>query len=248
MPEGLTKARLISRRKVTDALAIIILEPEAKVSFLPGQYVALAIQEREKLIRRDYSIASSPYDDVLEFFIERVDDGDFTARLFQLEPGAEVLVEPPQGRLLLDRGSGRPHHLMVATVTGIAPFLSMVRTLVIDEGRGTGPGMRVVVLHGASNANEFGYDAELRRTVATHPWLTYIPVVSRPAENAGWQGETGRVETVIEKTMDARRWTPRDTTAYLCGHPGMIEQGKKILKDRGFLETQIREEQYWEEK
>lgn len=248
MPEGLTKARLISRRRVTDALAIITFEPEAKVNFLPGQFVALGIQERGKLIHRDYSIASSPDDDVLEFFIERVDEGDFTVRLFQLGPGAEVIVSPPQGTLLLDRESGRPHHLMIATVTGIAPFLSMVRTLVIDEGRGAVPGMRLTVLHGASYANEFGYDADLRRTAATHPWLTYIPVVSRPTENPGWQGETGRVETVIEKTMDARQWTPRDTTAYLCGHPGMIEQGKKILVDRGFLEAQIREEQYWEEK
>lgn len=246
MEERRTRARLASRRHVTSVLAIFKVAPEAPVSFLPGQYVAVGIREHGKLIERDYSIASSPHEDLLEFFIERVDDGPLTARLFELEPGAELLLRPPEGTLVFDRESGRPHHLMVATVTGIAPFMSMIRTLVVHEGRAL-PGLRVTVLHGASYANEFGYDAELRRTTASHPWLTYIPVVSRPAENPGWQGETGRVETVIEKTMDALGWAPRDTTLYLCGHPGMIEQGKKMLAARGFLETQIREEQYWEE-
>ncbi len=246
MREGGIKARLVSRRNVTSALSIFIFEPEARVSFRPGQYVTLGIREGEKFIERDYSIVSSPHEDFLEFFIERVDDGYLTARLFQFEPGAELLLKPPQGMFLLDRETGRPHHVMVATGTGIAPFLSMVRTLMIDESRGTPPGMHVTLLHGASYATDFGYDADLQGAAASHPWLTYIPVVSRPAENPGWRGETGRIETLIEKTLDSLRWTPRDTIAYLCGHPGMIEQGRKILSDRGFHETQIREEQYWE--
>lgn len=247
MGEGRTRVRLASRRNVTSTLAVFTFEPEAKVGFRPGQYVALGMRERGNLIERDYSIVSSPHEDFLEFFIERVDDGPLTARLFELEAGAELLLKPPDGTLLFDRESGRPYHLMIATVTGIAPFMSMIRTLVIDEGRGTLPGMRVTLLHGASYANEFGYDADLQRTAASHPWLTYIPAVSRPAENPGWRGETGRVETLIGKTLDSLRWTSQDTIAYLCGHPGMIEQGRKILADRGFQETQVREEQYWEE-
>lgn len=243
MPKNLMKARLVSRRKVTDALAIFTLEPETRLSFLPGQYAALGIRGRGELIRREYSIASSPYENILEFFIERAEDGDLTARLFQLEPGAELLVTPPRGRLLLDRESERPHHLMIATVTGIAPFMSMVRSLIIEDGRGTPPGMRVTLLQGASCADEFGYDAELRRMTISHPWLAYIPAVSRPLESPGWQGETGRVEGLVEKTLNAVRWTPADTTAYLCGHPGMIEKGMKILADRGFQRSQIREEQ-----
>lgn len=247
MAEDRTRVRLASRRNVTSTLAVLTFEPEAKVRFRPGQYVALGLRERGNLIERDYSIVSSPHEDFLEFFIERVDNGDLTTRLFQLEPGAELLLKPPEGMFLLDRETGRPHRVMIATVTGIAPFLSMIRTLVIDEGRGTPPGMRVALLHGASYANEFGYDADLQRTAASHPWLTYIPAVSRPAENPGWRGETGRVETLIGKTLESLQWTSQDTVAYLCGHPGMIEQGRKVLADRGFHETQIREEQYWEE-
>jgi ferredoxin--NADP+ reductase len=247
MAEERMKARLASRRNVTSALAVFIFEPEATVSFRPGQYVALGIREGGKLIERDYSIVSSPHEDFLEFFIERMDDGHLTDRLFQLEPGAELLLKPPQGTFHLDQESGRPHQLMIATATGIAPFLSIVRTLIIDESRGRAPELRVTLLHGASHADEFGYDSDLRRMAASHLWLTYIPAVSRPVENPGWQGESGRVETLIEKTLDSLRWTSQDTIAYLCGHPGMIKQGRKILAVQGFHETQIREEQYWEE-
>ncbi|MFQ5880948.1 MAG: FAD-binding oxidoreductase [Candidatus Methylomirabilales bacterium] len=248
MPKGQMKVRLASRRDITKGFAIFAFAPEVEVSFLPGQYVALGIREQRRLIQRDYSIVSSPYQKFLEFFIELVDDGHLTRRLFHLQPGAEILVRPPRGRFLLDRASGRSHHLMIATVTGVAPFVSMLRTLTIEESRGEPPGIQVALLHGASHADEFGYDTELRNMAKRHSWLIYIPTVSRPGENPGWQGETVRVETLIEKTLDSLQWTALGTTAYLCGHPGMIEKGKKILAGRGFDKAQIREEEYWVEK
>lgn len=248
MPKGEIEVRLASRRDITDALAILTFEPKQGITFFPGQYVPLGIRERGKLVTRDYSIASSPHQDFLEFFIELVDDGHLTRRLFELQPGQAVLAKPPRGDFLLDRGSGQSHHLMIATVTGAAPFISIIRTLAIEESRGKAPEIRVTLLQGASHANEFGYDAEMNRLAPRCPWFTYVPVVSRPSENPGWQGATGRVETLIEKTLDSLQWTFQDTTAYLCGHPGMIRKGTQILRALGFDKTQIRREQYWEEK
>jgi ferredoxin--NADP+ reductase len=248
VPKGQIGARLTSRQDLSRDLSIFVFEPEVEVDFLPGQYVALGVQEGGRLIQRDYSIASSPHQKFLEFFIESVDGGHLTPRLFHLHPGALISVKPPKGTFTLDRTSGRPHHLMVATVTGIAPFVSMVRTLAIDERLGQPPGIQIALLQGASRAYELGYNEELGRLATAHPWLVYIPTVSRPMENPGWRGETGRVETLIAKTLDTLHWTPLDTTAYLCGHPGMIERGTKILMVRGFQRAQIREEQYWMEK
>jgi len=235
-------ARLDARRAISDGLAVFFLALEHAVSFLPGQHAHLGIRDRGKLIEGTYSIVSSPHEGLLEFFIERVDDDRFTARLFRLEPGSALLVKPPQGRFLLDRDSGRPHHVMIATGTGVAPFVSMVRTVSIEEGRNRPPGIRIALLHGASYADRLGYDAELRGIAASRPWLTYVPAVSRPSENPGWDGESGRIESIIEEALDRLGWTPRDTTAYLCGHAGMIEKGEKILADRGFHETQTRAE------
>ena len=248
MPKGEIEVRLASRRDITDALAILTFEPEQGITFFPGQYVPLGIRERGKLVTRDYSIASSPHQDFLEFFIELVDDGRLTRRLFELQPGQAALAKPPRGEFLLDRDSGRSHHLMIATVTGVAPFISMIRTLAIEESRGKAPDTRVTLLQGASHANEFGYDADMKPLAARYPWFNYVPVVSRPSANLGWQGETGRVEAWIEKTLDSLQWAFQDTTAYLCGHPGMIKKGTQILRALGFHKTQIRQEQYWEEK
>lgn len=245
--EQIIEVRLASRRDITDTLAIFIFQPRRRVHFLPGQYVSLGTQDRGKRIERDYSIVSSPHQDFLEFFIELVDDGHLTHCLFDLQPGQALLARPPRGEFFLDRDGRRCHHLMIATVTGAAPFISMIRTLAIEESRGKGAEVRVTLLQGASHATEFGYDEELKHFAAKYPWFVYVPVVSRPSVNPGWQGETGRVEAVIEKTLDSLQWTFRDTTAYLCGHPGMIDKGVQILRGRGFHKTQIRQEQYWEE-
>ena len=248
MAEDRIKVRLARRRTVTPALAILTFEPEAQIDFEPGQYIPLGMGERGTLIESDYSIASSPHQDFLEFFVKLVDDGHVSRRLFGLQPGQAALAKPPRGEFVLDRDSGRSHHLMIATVTGVAPFVSIIRTLTLEASRGKAPGIRVALLHGASHPNEFGYDAEMKRFAARYPWFSYVPVVSCPSENREWQGETGRVETLIESILDSSRWTSRDTTAYLCGHPGMIRKGTQILRVLGFHETQIRQEQYWEEK
>jgi len=77
------------------------------------------------------------------------------------------------------------------------------------------------------------------------PWLRYVPTVSRPWDNPGWTGEVGRAEDVIRKYLDQWGLSGSDTTAYLCGHPKMIELGIGILKRRGFSNTAIRSEVYW---
>jgi NAD(P)H-flavin reductase len=132
---------------------------------------------------------------------------------------------------------------MIATVTGIAPFVAMLRDVFHREQRRA----RFIVLQGASHQDEFGYAAELQRMNAAHPEvLTYVPVVSRPESerNYGWSGPVGRVHTFVEILIDRFRLAPCATAAYACGHPGMIEEVKKRLAPRGFP---IREERYWKE-
>ena len=72
-----------------------------------------------------------------------------------------------------------------------------------------------------------------------------MPTVSRPWEDANWKGETGRCEDLLRKYLDSSGMDPRTATAYLCGHPGMIENGKGILLRRGFSRDDIHVEVYW---
>ena len=77
------------------------------------------------------------------------------------------------------------------------------------------------------------------------PWLTYVPTISRPWEDADWIHETGRVDDVIRKYGDQWALANRDTTAYLCGHPEMVEHGKAILRRCGWTKESMKEEIYF---
>jgi len=108
------------------------------------------------------------------------------------------------------------------------------------------PDLRLFILQAGSRSHELGYREELERAAAeSGGWLTYVPSVSRPWEDPEWKGERGRAEDVIRKHLDQAGFTPADCTAYLCGHPQMIENGKGILLRRGFDRAQIHVEVYW---
>jgi len=217
--------------------------------FVPGQYATLGVEHNGKRVERPYSIASSPFEDEIEFFFELVPEGALTPLLHKLQPGDELQMRKvPKGRFVLDTTGGRKNHLLISTVTGVAPFVSFVRTLYKDwkEGRFDGA-HRLFLLNGASRPFEFGYLDELQHFAQlASPWFTYVPTVSRPWEHADWRGEIGRADDVLRKYADQWGLDGGNTAAYLCGHPEMIEHSKAILKRRGFTDkSAIKEEIYW---
>ena len=219
-----------------------------ELKFVPGQYATLAIEKDEKLIPRPYSIVSAPSEEEMEFFFELVPEGALTPLLHKLQVGDQVLMrKEPKGRFSLDTQSGRTNHLLVSTVTGVAPFVSYVRTLSTDwkEGRFDGT-HKLFLLNGASRPWEFGYKEELTQFEKEVPWFKYVPTVSRPWDHEDWGGEIGRADDILRKYADHWELEPSNTVAYLCGHPEMIEHSKAILKRRGFTDKgAIKEEVYW---
>ncbi len=97
-------------------------------------------------------------------------------------------------------------------------------------------------------SREFGYREELERLAADVPWLTYVPTVSRPWDDPTWAGETGRVDDLIRKYADNWGLNATIATAYLCGHPEMIDHGKAILRRRGWQKDALKEEVYFVKK
>ncbi len=239
------RGRIISRRDFSDDLWSVRVEPETAFTFTPGQYATLGVARDGRVLERPYSIVSSPVEPALEFFLERVADGLLTPVLHQLGPGADVLLRPrPKGVFTMDAGRG--NHLLVCTVTGVAPYVSMLRTLARQAVAGELPAPpRVVLLEGASRSSEMGYRGELDALARAHAWLHHVATVSRPWEDPAWTGERGRIEDVLRKHVDPLALQPDDTTVYLCGHPGMIASVRAIMTRAGFLPAHIREEQYW---
>ncbi len=246
------RVRLVERIDCAEDLAVFRFRPDVALDFTPGQYATLGVEDptRGRLIQRAYSIASAPHEDTLDFFIELVEEGALTPRLWDLSLGADCWVRRRVvGRFVLDEDSGRPHHVMAATVTGIAPYLSIVRAQqhALAEGTLDAPHY-LLVLHGASRSWEFGpYLRELSEAAHTD-WLTYVPTVSRPWEDTAWTGGTGRVEDVLRKHLDAHGLTAENAVAYACGHPQMIKKAHGILTRTGFSEDHLYEEKYFREK
>lgn len=244
------RARILERHDLSPDLSIIRIDPGGPFEYLAGQYATLGIERDGRRTERAYSIVSSPYEDSLEFFLELVPHGELTPDLFQLREGDTLLCRKiAKGRFTLDLRSGRTQHFLVSTVTGIAPFVSYVRTLYRDwkEGNRPMPGEhKLFCLHGASRSWEFGYREELGRVAAQVPWFTYVPTVSRPWEDTDWRGEKGRVDDVLRKYADSWGLRPEATTAYLCGHPKMVENGRGILARGGWKKDAVLEEVYFQ--
>lgn len=241
------RARVTHRRNLAEDLWVIRIDPGAEFRFSPGQYATLGLDGAGKLIERAYSIVSAPHEKELEIFIELVPQGELTPLLYQLDVGAQIAMRKvPKGRFTLDVKSGRKNHLLLCTVTGIAPFVSYIRSLEKEWREGKFDGAhRLFVINAASRSWEFGYREEFERAASAIPWLTYVPTISRPWQDAEWDGETGRVEDLIRKYADLWGLDGTNTTAYLCGHPQMIENSKGILQRRRFDKEAIREEVYW---
>jgi len=241
------RAKITKRVDFAPGLWMIRIDPRAEFRFMPGQYATLGVHGEEKQWERPYSIASSPYENEIEFFFELVPNGELTPKIHTLKTGDELLMrKASKGRFTLDTASGRKNHLLICTVTGVAPYVSFVRTLYKDWNEGKFKGEhKLFLLNGASRSWEFGYAAELQRFAQEVPWLKYVPTVSRPSDDAKWTGEIGRVDELIRKYADAWGINAQNAVGYLCGHPEMIEHGKGILKRIGFVKEFLREEIYW---
>lgn len=237
MPQ-LPEATVTRRKDLTDDSMRLWLAPDVPFSFKPGQYCTIGLEN----IERAYSIVSAPHEPELELFIELVPEGPLTTKLWKLHEGDKVSIRPrAKGIFVMDQKYTK--HFMVATVTGVVPFVSIVRSYLHrgDEGH------HFYILQGASYQDEFAYDEELGGLASSNPdTITYIPTVSRPNEdrNDGWAGITGRVNLLVEEYLDEFGLSPDSTLVYACGHPGMIEDVKARLTPKGFKVT---EERFWKQ-
>jgi ferredoxin/flavodoxin---NADP+ reductase len=234
--------RLSRWEEIAEGLAIVGVQAlEAPFPFQPGQYATLGLTGPEgKLIQRPMSISSSADRlDEYEFFIRLVHEGEFTPLLWELKLGDPINIKGAKGRFQLQE-DGRIG-LLVASGTGLAPFMSMIETL-----RDRGQTRDLVLLHGVSHDFDLAWrhQLELLAGSGTFP-LRYTATVSRPQNCPDWTGLTGRVESVIAGQLDAHRLTAENATIYLCGNPEMISAVEETALARGFPPEQVRKELYW---
>jgi ferredoxin/flavodoxin---NADP+ reductase len=266
---SLYNATVIGREEINPQLIILRVRPDATVfDFTPGQFavlgllggearVAEAVPEEsapapDKLIRRAYSISSSNQEKhYVEFYLTLVTSGQLTPRLFALNYGSRIFLGPKvSGVFTLNRVSPGKAAILIATGTGLAPYVSMLRTTLIAETE-----RKFVVVHGARCSWDLGYRGELESLARLRPNFTYIPTITRPQSDPHFAGHSGRIQTLMEQGVIEKEsgiaLDPTKTDVFLCGNPEMIIAVKALLLARGFKTDQGKEigtihvEEYW---
>jgi ferredoxin-NADP reductase len=239
-------ASLVRREDETDSLSYFWVRFDGEPTpFEPGQYMTIGVMVDGKILQRPYSVASPPAvagDTGYELYVRRVQGGTFTPTLFDLPVGHRMRMIGPKGKFTLLPDDDRIH-IFISSGTGNAPFIAMMRQLLID-----GRPRRAVLLNGVSYAHELGYRPLLEGWVETGEYpVTFMPTFSRPDDpsNAAWTGRTGRVEAILAPVLDELGLTPANSIAYICGNPDMIVSAEETLLGRGYAEEQVHKELYW---
>jgi ferredoxin--NADP+ reductase len=210
---------------------------DESLRFRNGQFVMVGLEVDGKPLARAYSIASANYEEELEFFSIKVQNGPLTSRLQHISVGDPVLVSrKPVGSLVLDDLRPGRNLYLLSTGTGLAPFLSVVKDPETYERF-----ERVVLVHGARRIKDLAYadylQHELGRDeiigkVVKEKLMYYATVTREPFRNRGRLTdliESGRLfEDIGLPTLD-----PKTDRAMVCGSSAMLEQTRRILDAYG---------------
>ncbi|MBN9044516.1 MAG: ferredoxin--NADP reductase [Rhizobiales bacterium] len=208
--------------------------------FQSGQFIMMGLEVNGKPLTRAYSIASSLYEDGLEFFSIKVPDGPLTSKLQHLKQGDRIIVSrKPVGTLLYDNLRPGKNLWLLSTGTGLAPFLSIIRDLEAYERF-----EKVILVHGVRQVAELAYtdfissdlpkDEFLGEMVTNQ--LIYYPTVTRePYRNRGRLTDLIRSGQLFTD-VGLPEFTPAEDRVMICGSPEMLVETKQILEESGFKE------------
>ena len=281
MSDNIQKVTVLSKTTWTPNLFSFTVSRPDSFKFTAGQFVRLGVNpsqlkyykqlstvadtddDDEELdetldedIFRAYSIVSSPFDEVLEFFSIVIPDGAFTSQLQHLEVGDELLLNTmPFGFLTLARyQKPLPKDLwLLATGTGLAPFLSMLQDLKTWEDY-----EHIILAYSARSTEELAYidkieslQEDFGSLVDNPAKLIFIPIVTREAVEGALTERLPKL--LLDGTLQERAGIALDidsTHVMLCGNPEMVEDTKEMLKSLGLVmnrrgEGNIAVENYW---
>jgi ferredoxin--NADP+ reductase len=253
--EKFTRQRLLEVQTLTSNLFTLRTTRDPGFRFTAGQFARLGVRKPSGcIVWRAYSMVSAPHDEFLDFFSIVVPDGEFTSELSRLSVGDELLVEKQAfGFLTLDRFPDGRDLWLLATGTGIAPFLSILQDFEAWQRF-----ERIVLVYSVRQQRELAYQqliADLPRREYLEGLgdkLTYVPVVTREEVPGALHGritqliETGELERAAGLAL-----SPEHSRIMLCGNPQMIEDTRAVLKTRDLQLAltrrpgQVAVENYW---
>jgi ferredoxin--NADP+ reductase len=237
--EKFTIETITGVRPWTDNLFSFRTTRDRGYRFVPGQFARLGVRggADEPIVWRAYSIASAAHDEHLEFFSVVVPGGAFTSRLARLREGDEILVERRSyGFLTTDRFEAGRDLWMLATGTGLAPFLSILHDFATWESYDN-----LVLVQSVRTQPELAYEELIAGFERSEYYaqfahkLRYARIVTREPVPGALRDRVTRLlgSGVLEENLGLRLDLER-SRIMLCGNPEMVEETRRILVERGF--------------
>jgi ferredoxin--NADP+ reductase len=232
--------RVLSVRHWNDSLFSFTTTRNTGFRFRNGHFVMVGLELEGRPLMRAYSLVSANYDEHLEFYSIKMPEGALTSRLQHIEPGHPILVSrKPTGTLLVENLRPGKRLYLLATGTGLAPFMSIIRDPETYERF-----EHVVVAHGVRRVSDLGYRSYIEEELPEHELvgeqvkrqLLYYPTVTRePFRNQG------RLTDLVDggklaQDLGLPALDPAHDRVMLCGSPTMLSDLSTVLEARGFDE------------
>ncbi len=236
----LSQERVLTVHHWTERLFSFTCTRDAGLRFENGQFAMIGLEVDGKPLLRAYSIASANYQDELEFLSIKVPSGPLTSRLAHIRVGDSLLVgRKPTGTLLLENLRPGRNLYLLATGTGLAPFMSLIKDPLAYERF-----ERVILTHTVRQVGELAYVNHIRHELPRHEFLgediaaklSYYPTVTR--EEFMNRGRiTGLIQSgKIFEDLSLPPFDPAQDRVMICGSAEMLADTEKLLVERGFDE------------
>lgn len=219
-------------------------------NFKAGQFTKVGIEMSDgKILSRPYSLVNSPSENHLEIMAVPVAEGNLSPLLHALKPGDEVKVmSPATGFLTIDEVPPSEHLFMLATGTGVGPFLSILQCEEVWQKF-----KHIILVYGVRKLEDLAYLSTIKKIQEALPsQFTFVPVSSREKQSNGLYG---RIPALIESKSLQQKCgfdiSPETSQVMLCGNPDMIKDSIDILTTLGLKKHlrrspgQISMERYW---
>ncbi|MCG5243170.1 ferredoxin--NADP reductase [Azospirillum doebereinerae] len=236
---NLIKERVLRVHHWTDTLFTFTTTRDPSFRFLPGQFTMIGLEVEGRPLLRAYSLVSAHYEETLEFFSIKVQDGPLTSRLQHLKEGDTLLVNrKATGTLISDNLLPGRNLYLLSTGTGLAPFLSIIKDPELYEKYD-----RVILTHGTRTVAELAYDELIRTVLPENEFfgeqvkekLLYYPTVTREAFR-----NSGRLTTLMEtgklySDLGLPALDPQHDRVMICGSPAMLTETSAMMDRQGFV-------------
>jgi len=224
------EGKVVDNRRLNDYLTSLIIEVELD-GYQPGQFVRIGLRDGDEIIARPYSLVNTPQEKYLEVYFNIVEEGPLSPRLFALAAGDEILVsDQPSGFLTVSEMPDSKHLWMIATGTGIGPFLSILKSDAVWQKF-----ENLALCYSVSYAGELAYQELIAKILDSRgEQFSYIPIVTRESFR---QGLGKRVPTILRdgslEQFSGLRINADDSCVMICGSSDMITDVSAALVERG---------------